>query len=235
MKRIAKQLINAQRWFDSSYPLAIRNQITKLSLQKRNLKGELVIKDFPKLKEINCYSNQLTQLTINNCPQLKIIDADWNELTKLTIQNCPEIYHLDVSDNSLNQDLTCLKNLVNLEELEIDHNHLYGSLEPLKNLSKLKKLDIRGTELDSGLEYLPESLERLWCFFTKLDDELSPYGEENEEAFKGWREVYKRDQQIKELKTKLETIKQENKELKQQLEKSRYQDQQQFQIQISPK
>jgi len=40
-------------------------------------------------------------------------------------------------------------------------NRFNGSLSPLKNLSKLKTLHIENTNIDSGLEYLPESVENL--------------------------------------------------------------------------
>jgi hypothetical protein len=42
-------------------------------------------------------------------------------------------------------------------------NKFHGSLKPLQNLSKLKKLDICNTDVESGLEYLPESLEEIYC------------------------------------------------------------------------
>jgi len=53
---------------------------------------------------------------------------------------------------------------------------LTGNLTPLGNLRKLKTLDINNTNLDSGLEYLPESLEKFYCDRTKLATELEPYG-----------------------------------------------------------
>jgi hypothetical protein len=43
------------------------------------------------------------------------------------------------------------------------NNKFHGSLEPLKQMSKLKTLDISNTDLDSGLEYLPESVEEFNC------------------------------------------------------------------------
>jgi len=36
-------------------------------------------------------------------------------------------------------------------------------LEPLKNLNQLKELTISDTDIESGLEYLPESVETLTC------------------------------------------------------------------------
>jgi len=76
---------------------------------------------------------------------------------------------LDCSVNNLQQDLSFLSHLVNLEELEIKGNHFFGSLEPLQKLNKLKKLDISNTDIDSGLEYLPEGVKLFCCFATEGD------------------------------------------------------------------
>jgi len=50
--------------------------------------------------------------------------------------------------------------LVNLRELYLSGNKFTGSLEFLKDMNKLEELDINDTDIDSGLEYLPDSLER---------------------------------------------------------------------------
>jgi len=73
--------------------------------------------------------------------------------------------------------LEFLKPFINLEELSLFYSSFYG-LEHLCSLTKLKTLDIRETDIDSGLEYLPESLETIWCGSVadkkneKLADEL---------------------------------------------------------------
>jgi len=85
--------------------------------------------------------------------------------------------NLDVSSNNFpEQDLSVFSRFVNLEGLIIGninqgkekiekeiYNRFKGSLEPLKNLSKLGKLVINNTDIDSGLEYLPNSLESFFC------------------------------------------------------------------------
>ncbi|CAG8769956.1 21505_t:CDS:2, partial [Racocetra persica] len=43
------------------------------------------------------------------------------------------------------------------------YNKFHGSLEPLKKLIKLKDLHISNTDIDSGLEYLPDSVEEFHC------------------------------------------------------------------------
>jgi hypothetical protein len=46
-------------------------------------------------------------------------------------------------------------------------NRFFGSLEPLKDLTELTHLNIANTDIDSGLEYLPDSLQTLNCSVTK--------------------------------------------------------------------
>lgn len=43
------------------------------------------------------------------------------------------------------------------------YNRWYGSLIYLKDLGKLKELNINGTDINSGLEYLPSSLNNFMC------------------------------------------------------------------------
>jgi hypothetical protein len=50
-----------------------------------------------------------------------------------------------------------------LKDLYLGNNKFYGSLEYLKDLRVLKCLDITDTDIDSGLEYLPESVEYFGC------------------------------------------------------------------------
>lgn len=70
----------------------------------------------------------------------------------MTIENCSQIKKLNARSNLLTN-LNFLKSLENLEELELDNN----------------------TSIDSGLEYLPNSLERFSYENTKLTIILKPY------------------------------------------------------------
>jgi len=65
--------------------------------------------------------------------------------------------------NKLDQDLSFLSGAVNLEELYLNGNKFASSLELLKDMKQLKKLNIANTDIDSGLEYLPNSLEEFGC------------------------------------------------------------------------
>jgi len=107
-------------------------------------------------------NKQLTKLTVTNNPKLESLLAYSCQLTNLT-SNCPELSKLSLFSNQLtNFDFLNSIDITKLKKLDISRTNLSGSLEPLRNLSKLKKLDIMGTNL-TGLEYLPESLEELYC------------------------------------------------------------------------
>jgi len=70
---------------------------------------------------------------------------------------------LDLGSNNFAQDLSFLKEAVNLEILMLWNNKFYGSLEPLKEMEKLRILNIRNTDINSGLEHLPESVKCFYC------------------------------------------------------------------------
>src|SRR6185295_2613400 len=98
-----------------------------------------------------------------------------NQLTDFEVANCPKLVELNLMDNNLSvRNLKFLISHVNLEVLllgnedtenlkEGKYNKYYGSLKSLKKMSNLKFLHIVNTNIDSGLEYLPTSLEIIDC------------------------------------------------------------------------
>lgn len=174
----------AQEWLEKYFPKEKRESTTKLVLNKKNLQGSLDLSDFVNLEELNCQYNELTSLNLDNCRKLKKIscgsnklaelkinhlseltglDCHSNQLTNLDLSNSNKLIDLRINDNNFVQDLSFLSHLVNLKELYLGDNCFYGSLESLKNLTKLRELDIRNTDIDSGVEYLPDDIEKIDC------------------------------------------------------------------------
>jgi Leucine-rich repeat (LRR) protein len=116
-------------------------------------------------------------LIFNNCPKLEVISISGNYLTSFDFNNLSteNLKRLHIDDNNFSkQDLTAFSKFFNLEELDLGtnnkkritkdiYNRFCGSLEPLKNMKNLSNLDIRSTDIDSGLEYLPENLQKIHC------------------------------------------------------------------------
>ena len=165
----------------------------KLILGKR-LTG-LRITNCQNLKKID-YSydvlNYLTKLKIVNCPNLEVVDCSNNQLIDFEVASCPKLVELNLMDNNLSaRNLTFLTSNVNLEALllgnedkenlkEGKYNKYYGSLKPLKNMDNLKFLHIVNTNIDSGLEYLPVSLEIIDCNgCSKLTKTLKNYSNDD--------------------------------------------------------
>jgi len=171
------------------YPLESRKEITELNIHKKNFhQGDLDLSDFVNLEELNCSSNKLTGLNLASPNQIQRINVSNNylqDLNFLSALSSETTRTLNINNNDFHeQGLSIFSRFTNLEGLFIgdhigDHNffgldakekiskgicsRFVGSLEPLKNLSKLKTLDIGNTDIDSGLEYLPESVEKFWC------------------------------------------------------------------------
>jgi len=152
-------MVNAQQWLERQYNTREkRNNTKELHIDNRSLEGELDLSDFINLERLICLENRLTKITIS--PLAK---------EKLT--------YLDISNNNFpEQGLSFLTDYLNLEFLSLGndkdpkvriekdiYNRFIGSLEPLKNMKNLKILWINNTNLDSGLEYLPDSLKRIYC------------------------------------------------------------------------
>jgi Leucine-rich repeat (LRR) protein len=116
---------------------------------------------------LDCPNNQITNLDLSNCNNLWRLTCSNNKLTNLNFLNNlvnPErLTELIIYNNKITSDLTLLSKFVNLEELYLGNNNFTGSLQPLTRLVELKELDISDTDINSGLEYLPDSLEKFYC------------------------------------------------------------------------
>lgn len=135
------------------------------------LEGFLSLEGFVRLEEFICSQNQLRKLSVQDCSDLKTLYCCDNLLTDLNLSQNSKLEVLSISDNNFSeQDLTFLSHLVGLKHLSLEnrnkekiqrgiYNRFVGSLESLKNMTKLKHLNISDTDIDSGLEYLPDSVE----------------------------------------------------------------------------
>lgn len=160
-----------QNWLNINYPNKQQTKKIKTDLSE-DLHSSLIISDYPNLEEINIqYQHNLTNLQINNCPNLRELDIrNSNKLTNLILPQSNKLEKLSLWNNSFNQDLSFLKDLVNLKTLYLGNNKFYGSLEFLKDLDKLETLNICDTDIDSGLEYLSESVKWFYCSADKRKD-----------------------------------------------------------------
>ncbi|CAG8473589.1 1908_t:CDS:2 [Scutellospora calospora] len=189
----------------NGYSCYLKTPLTNLILPENSL-----------LKEIDCSRNNLTNLVINQQPYLTYLACEGNEnLTNLTVTNNPSLTELYCSNcqltntnfilannpqltilNCSNNQLTNLNfftQLTSLKKLLLRDNPLTGSLASLQNCQQLNYLSISNTNLNSGLEYLPKSLERLEC-----DGELA-------KQLKGY-EKEKYVQEIMELENSLNNL-----------------------------
>lgn len=176
---------DAQEYLDLIYPLTIRKEIKELDISAKNLTNSLLIDNWPQLKLIDCSENELTNLKLNNLPVLTIINCHNNPLIGFDfLTNCwKSLTYLNFNGNSLIGDLTPFSKFINCETIYLYNNPLTGSLAPLQNLSKLKGLSIDNTQINSGLEYLPESLEYFDCGENNLAKELELYGEPDDDNY----------------------------------------------------
>jgi len=180
------------------------------------LKGSLDLSDFVNLEELNCSDNKLTSLDVSRLDKLRFLSCCRNGLTNLKLNNCSNITHLGAFENNLTKvdfsaldsekviiidfssnyflssDLSIFSCLVNLETLLLHATSFSGSLGSLQNLTKLKALSIADTDIDEGLEYLPTSVENIYCNVknTRIKEQLSPYAineQQSEYNLKAWR------------------------------------------------
>jgi hypothetical protein len=179
-----------------------REQITELWIS--DLSGSLKLEGFVNLERLDCANNQLTNLDLSDCGNLKLLWCWGNQqLPNLdflnTLKNSEKLVKICISNNNFSKsDLTPFSKFVNLEELDLgnnNNNNFTGSLEPLAGLVKLKTLSINSTDIDSGLEYLPESVEDFSCSGVKvIEEEINKSG--GKLSF--WRVAYQKAKEAEE-------------------------------------
>jgi hypothetical protein len=122
---------------DNNCPKEKRIQIKELKLSNQNLEGQLIIKDFPNLKKIECRNNKnLTSIELNNLPNLDYFHGNGCHLTEIVINNCPNITFFNVANNYLSD-----PNFLNdLNPEKLTALSLHSNNFPKQDLSFLSKL-----------------------------------------------------------------------------------------------
>jgi hypothetical protein len=164
--------LNIQKWLDRNYPKETRTTITKLRISNKQLIGKLDLSDFPKLTELNCSQNEISEINIENNPDLTVLLCHRNKLTSVNTDNNPELTEFNFLDNQftslslannkkleivigyknkISADLVIFSHLTNLKKLDLGlpertpddlHNDFYGSLKSLENCGNLEWLCI---------------------------------------------------------------------------------------------
>jgi Leucine-rich repeat (LRR) protein len=81
----------------------VKEKLRLLCFTQQNLKGKVVIDDYPDLTQLNLSNNELEEVIIRNCPDLKLVSLAHNKLTKLVIENCPSVQEIYTHNNQLTE------------------------------------------------------------------------------------------------------------------------------------
>jgi len=139
------------------------------------------------LEKIHCRGNQLNSIDLNDFPNLVSLDVNDNKITSTkfldSLPNKEKLEILKLGGNDYKKSvkrkqqsrkkavvkhekeeaLDFLKPFTGLTELDISDCSFEGNLKPLKNMDRLKTINISSTDINGGLEYLPDSCQKLIC------------------------------------------------------------------------
>jgi hypothetical protein len=167
---------NAQEWLDEKYDKEGRNKIKKIELENKVdiiLKGEVDLRNFSSLEEINLSDNLLTRINIEGLSKLKKIFLAKNLINQeLEIfSNCYDLTELDLGFTAIDKD-TAEKSQGS------PNNNFTGSLTNLTLLKNLEKLEIPFQKnIKGGLNNLPKKkLVQLNVLGTEFHEKLLMYG-----------------------------------------------------------
>ena len=126
--------------------ICIRNSFTELNINHCNL------------VELQCDSNDLTNLDLSSCSNLEILSCDNNKITNLNLNHCDKLKKLSCVDNSITDiKLNCAKSL---EILDCRCNLLTDlNVSSYSNLKKLYCSDNQLTSLNLSFCGLLEELD----------------------------------------------------------------------------
>jgi Leucine rich repeat len=159
------------------------------------LSGRLDLSDFINLEILNCSFNEITFLNLSNCPKLKQLECRDNELTEIQFPNSLQeleilkawnnnlteidwdifsnsLSYISISNNDLKErDIEVFHKFTNLKELYLGtdvidrleqrkYNRFLGSLKLLlEKCKQLEKLQIENSGIDEDLKHLPQDLQ----------------------------------------------------------------------------
>ena len=128
---------SAQEWLNKKYPEnevcqnkydkenkdKKRKEITNLDIKEWGLTGELDLKDFTNLQELDCSNNQLKSLNLKENTNLTKINCSGNKLEEINLGNS-KLEVINCQDNQLkNIDLSSFSNYY-LTSLNVNNNKL---------------------------------------------------------------------------------------------------------------
>jgi hypothetical protein len=91
-------MVNAQEYLNKVYS----KEITQIDLNDKDLKGELIIENFPNLEKVECRNNKgITSIKLVNLPNLDYFHANNCQIDSLMVNNCPNITFFNVANNNL--------------------------------------------------------------------------------------------------------------------------------------
>jgi len=203
------QRINATKCQLTNLDLHGCNEIVSLSLGSNSITNSSFLNTISrpeKLESLTLSNNDIQPTTLD-------IFARFTNLKSLAIGNDKEEDYLE-----LDEEETKIYQELGLEippHYKNKYNRFYGSLQPLQNLTKLESLCIEATDIDSGLEYLPNSLDsakydtdtessgakgRVYCSpkrrsrskVSKIKEQLKPFGYN----LGKWKENYRKENAV---------------------------------------
>ncbi len=140
------------------------NGVTSLNVHSKGISDLTGIEDFTALTNLNCYSNQLTQLVLGLSPSLEGLWCDNNNLTNIDVTQCSNLEYLscfynqltilDISQNINLWSLGCSDN--QLTNIDISQNEELIQIHCINNL--LSSLDVSNNQslnfIACGTNYL---------------------------------------------------------------------------------
>jgi Leucine-rich repeat (LRR) protein len=82
---------------------SVKQKIRLICFTQQNLKGKVIIEDYPELTQLNLSNNELEEAIVRNCPDLKLVSLAHNKITKLVIEDCPSVQEIYTHNNQLSK------------------------------------------------------------------------------------------------------------------------------------
>lgn len=141
---------------------------TVLQVENRDIYSLQGIEFFPELKNLRCYSNNITELNLTKNIELAYLGCLNNNITSLDVSMCPKLKELDVRNNSISGELVLGDKPV-LEKILCHNNQITvldlsrcpALIELVCNSNTLSVLDTSNCDALTELECYNNRLTRL--------------------------------------------------------------------------